>query len=94
MTFFSFHFVSSWFLSIDVFNFYHLKRKQLKIKTMSYTELKSKLVDVDWSATGISATVQFRLTRSDAVAGVVLVTFVDGHVERDQERGSRLEYVK
>lgn len=54
----------------------------------------TKLVDIDWSAVGISATVQFRMTRSDAVAGAVLVTFVDAHVERDQERGSRQEFVK
>lgn len=53
-----------------------------------------KFAEVDWSASNISATVQFRLTRTDSAGGTVLVTFVDGHYATDQERGSREEYVK
>lgn len=53
-----------------------------------------KLVDIDWSSVNISSTVQLRMTRTDSESGVVLVTFTDGHVARDQERGSREEYVK
>jgi len=53
-----------------------------------------KLVDIDWSNVALSSTVQLRMTRSDAVAGAVTVTFVDGHVERDQTMGSRQEFVK
>lgn len=53
-----------------------------------------KLVNIDWSAVNLSSTVQLRLTRSDSVSGAINVTFVDGHVERDQDRGSRQEYVK
>lgn len=53
-----------------------------------------KLVDIDWGSSPLSSTVQLRLTRTDAVAGVVGLTFVDGHVARDQDRGSRQEYVK
>lgn len=54
----------------------------------------STLEAIDWSTVGISSTVQFRMTRSDSVAGVVLVTFTDGHVAYDQDRGSREEFVK
>lgn len=53
-----------------------------------------KFVNIDWSAASISSTVQFRLTRSDAVAGVINGTFVDGHVAYDQDRGSREEFEK
>ena len=53
-----------------------------------------RLVSIDWSSVNISSTVQLRMTRTDSEAGAVLVTFVDGHVARDQERGSRQEYVK
>ena len=48
---------------------------------------------IDMTGAGISATVQFRLTRFDATAGDILATFVDAHVERDMI-GSRQEYVK
>ena len=54
----------------------------------------TRLADIDWSNVSLSSTVQFRMTRSDATAGVVDVTFVDGHVEYDQARGSAQEYVK
>ena len=53
------------------------------------TELK----EVDMTDAGISATIQFRLARTDSVAGDILATFVDAHVERDT-MGSRGEYVK
>ena len=42
---------------------------------------------------GISATVQFRLARTDAVAGDIEATFVDAHIERDMI-GSRTEFTK
>ncbi len=42
---------------------------------------------------GLSAVIQVRLTRSDAVGGVVLATFVDGHYQVDS-LGSTEEYVK
>jgi hypothetical protein len=51
------------------------------------------LGDIDTSASPLSSTVQFRLTRSDSTTGDVLATFVDSHVNYDQ-RGSRQEYVK
>lgn len=54
----------------------------------------TQIADIDWSAASISSTVQFRMTRTDATAGVVDVTFVDGHVATNQERGSRSEYQK
>lgn len=45
------------------------------------------------SGYGISAQIQFRLTRSDANGGTIHSTFVDGHYERDT-LGSNEEYVK
>lgn len=53
----------------------------------------TRLVDVDMIGAGISATVQFRLTRSDSNGGTILGTFVDAHVESDMS-GSREEFVK
>lgn len=53
----------------------------------------TKLVDIDMTGAGISATVQFRFTRSDNNGGVVMGTFVDAHVERDMN-GSRGEFIK
>ena len=53
----------------------------------------TRFADIDWSAVGISTTVQFRLTRSDIEAGDVKVTFIDGHVEIDSD-GSNDEYIK
>ena len=52
-----------------------------------------KLVAVDWSAVGISSTVEFRLARTDSTTGDILGTFVDAHVEYDCD-GSKQEYVK
>lgn len=52
------------------------------------------LSSIDWSVANLSSTVQFRMTRSDSVSGIVLVTFTDGHVAFDQDRGSRQEFVK
>ena len=54
----------------------------------------TRLADIDLSAAGLSATVQFQFTRSDANAGDIDVTFLDAHYPSDQERGSRQEYVK
>lgn len=48
---------------------------------------------IDMTGCGISATLQFQLTRSDALAGDVLATFADIHVEIDAA-GSREQYVK
>lgn len=53
----------------------------------------SALVSVDLSAVGVSSTVQFRLARTDSVAGDIEATFVDAHVKYDM-LGSRTEYVK
>ena len=53
----------------------------------------TELASVDMTGAGISATVQFRFTRSDSTASDILATFVDAHVERDMG-GSRQEYVK
>ena len=53
----------------------------------------TELAQIDLSGVGLSAVVQFRLTRSDAVSGAIDATFVDAHVEYDM-RGSREEYVK
>lgn len=49
--------------------------------------------DIDMTGAGLSATVQFRFTRSDANAGNIEIAFVDAHVEGDSF-GSREEYVK
>lgn len=51
------------------------------------------LATVDMTDAGISATVQFRMARTDSETGDILVTFVDAHVERDTD-GSRSEYSK
>jgi len=54
----------------------------------------TELIELDWSGAGISATVQFRLARTDDVGlNDIDATFVDGHVERDNI-GSRQEYIK
>lgn len=53
----------------------------------------TELVHVDMTGAGLSPTVQFRLARTDAVAGSIEATFVDAHVEEDT-MGSRQEYVK
>lgn len=53
----------------------------------------SDLVHIDMTGAGISAVVQFKIARTDAVAGDIEVTFVDVHVEKDT-LGSRQEYVK
>lgn len=51
------------------------------------------LASVDMTGTGISATVQFRITRSDDIDIDCLATFIDAHVQLDTD-GSRTEYVK
>ena len=53
----------------------------------------TELVAVDMTDAGISATVQFRLARTDSTDGNISVTFVDAHVEFDTD-GSRGEYSK
>ena len=53
----------------------------------------TRFEDIDWSTLGISTTVQFRLTRSDAETGDINVAFIDGHVEIDSD-GSNEEYIK
>lgn len=52
-----------------------------------------KFPAIDWSAVGISSTVNFRLARTDSKTGDVLATFIDGHIEIDSD-GSNQEYVK
>ena len=52
-----------------------------------------KFPPVDWSAVGISSTVNFRLARTDTETGDINVSFIDGHVEIDSD-GSNEEYVK
>jgi len=53
----------------------------------------TNLVHIDLSNATISATVQFRMTRSDSAGGIINTTFVDAHIPYDQ-LGSRQEYVK
>ena len=53
----------------------------------------TELVAIDMTGAGISATVQFRLARTDSNSGDVEATFVDAHVEMDTN-GSREEYSK
>lgn len=51
------------------------------------------LVNVDMTGSGVSATAQFRLARTDSSSGDILAVFVDAHVKRDSV-GSRTEYTK
>jgi len=53
----------------------------------------SKLGSISLTSAGISAVVQLRLARTDAVSGNVNVTFIDCHYEKDSF-GSRTEYTK
>ena len=53
----------------------------------------TSLAAIDLTGAGISATVQFRLVRSDAVTGDIRATFIDCHVEKDTP-GSREQYRK
>ena len=53
----------------------------------------SDMIQINMSGVGISAIIQFKITRSDSVAGDINVTFMDIHVEKDT-LGSRQEYVK
>lgn len=48
---------------------------------------------IDMTGVGISATLQFKMTRTDATAGTVSVMFFDFHYEID-DLGSRDEFVK
>jgi len=52
-----------------------------------------KLATVDMTGMGISATVQFRIARTDALTPDILVDFIDAHVEKDMV-GSRDPYAK
>lgn len=52
-----------------------------------------ELGHIDMTGAGISATVQFRIARTDVTGGNIEATFVDAHVERDA-LGSRTEYTK
>jgi len=53
----------------------------------------TELIAVDLSSYGISSLVQFQLARTDGTIGDISATFVDAHIERDNN-GSRQEYVK
>ena len=48
---------------------------------------------IDWSSVGISSTVNFRVTRTDADNSTVAASFIDGHVEIDSD-GSNTEWSK
>jgi len=48
---------------------------------------------IDMTDAGISATIQFRLARTDSISGDIYVDFFDYHYEIDS-RGSRTEFVK
>jgi len=52
-----------------------------------------KLATVDLTGAGLSATVQFRVARTDVTVGDIEATFIDAHVKRDSV-GSQGEYVK
>ena len=52
-----------------------------------------KFPAIDWSAVGISSTLNFRITRDDTDIQVVAVSFIDGHVEIDSD-GSNTEWSK
>jgi len=51
------------------------------------------LGSISLTSAGLSATVQIRLTRTDATAGNINVSAIDGHVEKDSS-GSNSEYTK
>jgi hypothetical protein len=53
----------------------------------------TRLVSIDMTGAGLSCIVQFRLTRSDAVAGNIEAQFADAHYEIDST-GSAEEYRK
>jgi len=53
----------------------------------------TNLVAVDLVGAGISATVQFRICRTDNNAGDVNATFIDAHIEYDSN-GSEQEFIK
>ena len=53
----------------------------------------TNLVAVDMTGAGISATVQFRIARTDSVAVDLESHFIDSHIERDMN-GSREEFIK
>ncbi len=53
----------------------------------------TELVQVDMTGASISATLEFRLARTDTTSGDIEATFVDSHYEIDTF-GSRAEYVK
>ncbi|GEM_PF-4983550 len=54
----------------------------------------TNLCVVELDGSGISATVQFRVARTDSLAGNVSATFIDAHVQNNQSRGSREEFAK
>lgn len=53
----------------------------------------TQLVNVDMTTSGISATIQFQLARTDGTTGDINATFIDAHIERDNN-GSRTEFEK
>lgn len=58
------------------------------------TKFKENGVDyIDMDGIGISATLQFKITRTDSTGGVVNATFFDFHYEID-DLGSREEFIK
>lgn len=53
----------------------------------------TKLAEIDMTGAGISATVDFRLARTDATVGAILGKYIDVHGEFDM-LGSRMEFTK
>jgi len=53
----------------------------------------TRLAEIDMAGAGISATVDFRVTRSDNLTPVILAKFIDAHYEIDSD-GSHEEYIK
>ena len=53
----------------------------------------TELANVDMTGASLSATVQFRVVRTDNTVGDIEATFVNAHIEEDTI-GSREEYVK
>lgn len=51
------------------------------------------LATIDLTGASLSATVQFQMTRTDALTGVLPVVFADCHVERDM-LGSSQEFIR
>lgn len=54
----------------------------------------TRLVELDLVEVGLSASIEFRLARTDSTSGDINAVFIDAHVPYDQGRGSEGEYTK